>query len=71
MHVDTKQGDDVLTAGEQIEEVGEFMCLGSIVSKKWGAEEDIHAETDIEVGITNNQDQVEGFWVKCEGPALV
>ena len=38
MRVGTKQGDGVMIAGEQIEEVDEFRYLGSIVSKKGGTE---------------------------------
>ena len=41
MRVGTKQGDGVMIAGEQIEEVDEFKYLGSIVSRKGGTEEDI------------------------------
>ena len=67
----------------QIEEVDEFRYLGSIVSKKVGTDEDIQArigkgeagacdaETNMVVYGTNNQDQVESLWVKCEGRALV
>ena len=43
VRVGTKQGDGVMIAGEQIEEVDEFRYLGSIVSKKGGTEEDIQA----------------------------
>ena len=45
MRVGTKQGDDVMIAGEQIEEVDESRYLGSIMSKKGGTEEDIQART--------------------------
>ena len=45
MRVGTKQGDGVMIAGEQLEEVDEFRYLGSIVSKKGGTEEDIQART--------------------------
>ena len=41
MCVGTKQVVGVMIAGEQIEEVGDFRYLGSIVSKKEGTEEDI------------------------------
>ena len=43
MRVGIKQGDGVMTAGVQIEEMGEFRYLGSIVSKRGGTKEDIQA----------------------------
>ena len=56
----------------------EFRYLGSIVSKKggtgthWEGEAGVcDAETNMAVHGTDNQDQVESLWVKCEGRALV
>ena len=43
MRVGIKQDDGMMIAGEQIEEVGEFRYLESIVSKKGGTDEDIQA----------------------------
>jgi len=43
MRIGTRHGDSVLIAGEWVEEVDEFMYLGSIVSKKGGTDEDIQA----------------------------
>ncbi len=43
MRIGTKRGDGVLVTGEQIEEVDEFIYLGSTVSKKGGTDEDIQA----------------------------
>ena len=45
MRVGTKQGNGVMIAGEQVEEVDEFRYLGSVVSKRGGTEEDIQACT--------------------------
>ena len=76
MRVSTKQDDGVMIAGEQIEEVDKFRYR--IVSKKEETDEGIRgeagicdAETNMAVHGTNNQDQVESLWVKCEGCALV
>jgi len=41
MRISTKRGDGVLIAGERIEEVDEFIYLGSIVSKRRGTDVDI------------------------------
>ena len=43
MRIGTKRDDGVSVAGERVEEVDEFTHLGSIVSKKGGTDEDIHA----------------------------
>ena len=43
MHIGTKRGNGVSVAGGRIEEVDEFTYLGSIVSKKGDADEDIQA----------------------------
>jgi len=43
MRIGTKRGDGVLIAGDRIDEVDEFMYLGSIVSKKGGTDQDIQA----------------------------
>ena len=41
MRIGTERGDGVSVAGERIEEVDQFIYLGSIVSKKGGTDEDI------------------------------
>ena len=43
MHIRTKCDNGVLVVGGQIEEVDQFAYLGSIVSKKGGADKDIQA----------------------------